>query len=109
MKRTMFEMTFVRRNEILTGIEVNPITVIREGILPGCSAPTITAKDKDGNQFYGNPDDYFDTEQQAWNAAIELLNARVNSCENELIKLQNQFENDKKLLTMLMINHKSKT
>ena len=45
---------------------VTHIEVLREGILPGCSGVSITAKGGDGRVFQGTPRDYFDSEAAAW-------------------------------------------
>ena len=45
---------------------VTPIEVLREGILPGCSGVSITAKGSDGRTFQGSPRDYFESEAAAW-------------------------------------------
>jgi len=70
---------------------VTSIEVLREGILPGCSAVSITAKGSDGRTFQGSPRDYFESEAAAWDsvrkglaatacatrAYVEVLNAEV--------------------------------
>ena len=63
---------------------VTPITVIRHGILPGCSAPSITAIDSDGRVFLGSMSDYFETEQAAHDAVKESLKANLLGLEQEI-------------------------
>jgi len=48
------------------GCTVSPITVVREGVLPGCSGVSITAVGADGRRFQGSPSNYFNTEVEAW-------------------------------------------
>ena len=80
-------------------VEVHPIKVIREGILPDCSTVSITAIDKTGQRFQGNPDNYFATEADAWeDVKRELKNSikntqeRISELQVELKKYQTYYE-----------------
>ena len=92
--KTMYEINWHYKDSEQTQFShctVTPITVVREGILPGCSAPSITAKAADGHTFLGSARDYFESEAAAWDrvrkglaataddneAYVEALNAEV--------------------------------
>ena len=67
--KTLYEINWHYKDSEQTQFShctVTPIEVLREGILPGCSAVSITAKDSTGRTFQGAPRDYFDTEAAAW-------------------------------------------
>ena len=63
---------------------VTPITIVREGILPGCSAASITAKGSDGRTFQGSPRDYFETEAEAWAQLKQDLLDTIESNDEEV-------------------------
>ena len=92
--KTMYEINWHYKGNEQTQVShctVTPITIIREGVLPGCTGVSITAKDSGGRTFQGSPRDYFETEAQAWDhvrkslaatadgneAYVEVLNAEV--------------------------------
>ena len=60
---------------------VTPIDVLREGVLPGCSGVSITAKDSTGHTFQGVPRDYFETEAAAWNNVRQDLAETIEANE----------------------------
>jgi hypothetical protein len=65
--RTMYEIDFPDNwHHNIEDIKVLPVKVIREGILEGCSAPTITIIDSKGRKCNTSPDLCFETEQAAW-------------------------------------------
>lgn len=66
---------------------VTPITVIREGVLPGCSAPSITAIGADGRTFQGSPNDYFESEADAWAEVKQDLLDTIESNDEEVRRL----------------------
>ena len=71
---------------------VTPIIVLREGILPGCTKSSITARDATGRKFYGNRENYYATEKEAWGRVhLELTQSISN--------LQAQKEEIEKSLT----------
>lgn len=71
--KTLYEVNWHSNNDTLIRISVTPIKVLREGILPGCSAVSITAVDSNGRLFQGCPQNYFETEEAAWEKTkIEL-------------------------------------
>ena len=63
---------------------VTPITIVREGILPGCSAVSITAKDSDGRTFQGSPRNYFESEAAAWAKAKQDLIDTIQEIDEEV-------------------------
>ena len=71
---------------------VTPITVLREGILPGCSAPSITATSSDGCTFQGVARDYFETEAAAWEQVKKDLLKTIESNEKEVDVLKAEMD-----------------
>lgn len=67
---------------------VTPIEVLREGILPGCSGVSITARDTNGRTFQGSPRDYFETEAQAWGRVRKGLAATADDNEAYIADLK---------------------
>ena len=63
---TLYEINWHYVGDKFSHCTVTPIKVLREGILPGCTAVSITARDASGRKFQGSPDDYFKTEEDAW-------------------------------------------
>ena len=82
MTKTMYEINWHYKDSEQTQFShctVTPITVIREGILPGCTAVSITAKDSKGHTFLGSPEGYFETEAAAW---AEVKQDLLDTIEN---------------------------
>lgn len=81
--KTLYEVEWINTPDRLE-IKVWHIKVVREGILPGCSAISITAIDKNGQKFQGNPGNYFKTEQEALETTKEdLVQSLINLGEDE--------------------------
>lgn len=66
MNETRYEINWHSVDDAFSHCTVTPITVIREGVLPGCTGISITAIGSDRGRFQGSPDDYFKTEAEAW-------------------------------------------
>ena len=77
---------------------VTQIKVIWEGVLPGCSLPTITAIGSDGRRFQGNPNDYFKTKEEAQEYIRESLRLSILNIEIAMRLSQKKLESYKKLL-----------
>lgn len=93
MQKTMYEVVWIsNEHDVTTHIRVEPITVIREGILPGCSAVTISAIDSRGDKFNGDPQDYFKTEAEAWETARADLNSTIELFEQRIAEDQEALE-----------------
>lgn len=71
-----------------THCTVTPIEVLREGILPGCSAVSITAKDREGRTFQGSPRDYFESEAAAWAQVKQALIDTIETNDEEVKQLK---------------------
>ena len=85
--KTMYEINWHYTDNEQTKFShctVTPIEVLREGILPGCSAVSITAKDSKGRTFQGSPRDYFETESQAWAQAKQDLLDTIENIDREV-------------------------
>ena len=88
--KTMYEINWHYKDSEQTQFShctVTPITIVREGILPGCTAVSITAKDTNGRTFQGSPRDYFETEAQAWAQARRDLLETIANNDNEVKEL----------------------
>ena len=88
--KTMYEINWHYKDREQTQFShctVTPITIIREGILPGCTAVSITAKDTNGRTFQGSPRDYFETEAAAWAQARRDLIETIENNDNKVEEL----------------------
>lgn len=90
MNKTMYEVNWHAVNDVFSHCTVTPIKVTREGVLPGCTRVSITAKDSKGNKFQGSPEDYYATEEEAWAAVKRELTESVERCEKQLVEMQTQ-------------------
>ena len=91
--KTMYEINWHYKDNEQTQFShctVTPITIIREGILPGCTAVSITAKDTNGRTFQGSPRDYFETEAAAWAAVKQDLLDTIESNDKTVIALKEE-------------------
>ena len=89
--KTMYEINWHYKDREQTQFShctVTPIEVLREGILPGCSGVSITAKDSAGRTFQGSPRDYFETEAAAWAQVKQDLLDTIESNDKEVAKLK---------------------
>lgn len=105
--KTMYEINWHYRDEeqnVFSHVTVTPIEVLREGILPGCSAVSITAKDSKGRTFQGSPRDYYASEAEAWAAAKQDLLDTIESNEAEIKKLKDETDRLFKFLITLPEN-----
>lgn len=104
MNKTMYEVNWHYVNDVFSNCTVTPITVLREGVLPGCTGVSITAKDNKGNKFQGSPNDYYATEEAAWAAVKAELAESVEAHEKQLAELQEQLDAQRKYLAKLTPN-----
>jgi hypothetical protein len=90
--KTMYEVNWHWKNvgthEVFEKCTVSKITVTREGIRPGCSGVSIDAIDSSGQRFSGDPENYFETEELAWESIKKdiddsIANINLNICELE--------------------------
>lgn len=89
--KTMYEVNWNTACDVFSKCTVTPITVTREGMLPGCTGVTIDAVDVNGRKFVGSPKDYFNTEEEAWESArfdiaqtIDNLEMRLENIKDNL-------------------------
>lgn len=104
MNKTMYKVNWHSINDVFSHCTVTPITVLREGVLPGCTGVSITAKDSQGNKFQGSPDNYYTTEEAAWAAVKVELAESVESHEKQLAELQVQLTAQREYLAKLTAN-----
>jgi Mor family transcriptional regulator len=69
-------------------VDIQPITVVREGILPGCTGVSITAIGPNGKKFLGNPANYYVTKAEAWAEIKKQLIKAVDERREEIKNLQ---------------------
>ena len=89
--KTLYEINWHYKDDEQTKFShctVTPIEVLREGILPGCSAVSITAKGSDGRTFQGSPRDYFESEAAAWDRVRKGLAAMTDDNEAYIADLK---------------------
>ena len=93
MTKTMYEINWHYKDSgqnQFSHCTVKPITVIRESVLPGCTAVSITAKDSKGRTFQGSPEDYFETEAAAWEEVKQDLLATIVSYDKTVVELKEE-------------------
>lgn len=93
--KTLYEINWHyldEEQEQFSHCTVTPITVLREGILPGCSAPSITATGSDGRTFQGVARDYFETEVAAWAQVKQALLDTIESNEKAIQDLKAEID-----------------
>lgn len=90
--KTLYEVHWHSINDEFTHCSVTPLTVIREGVLPGCSGVSITAKDASGRVFLGSPRDYFHSEEEAWKAVVEDLESSRSRLTKTAAKIARELE-----------------
>lgn len=106
MNKTMYEVNWHAVNDVFSHCTVTPITVIREGVLPGCTGVSITAKDNAGRKFQGSPDNYYATEEAAWAAVRTELAESAEAHEKQLAELQERLTAQREYLAKLTPNEK---
>ena len=99
--KTLFDIVWHNRDDVLSHCTVSPISVLREGVLDGCTGVTITAVDAQGRRFLGSPDDYYPTEEAAWAAVKADLEASVAGLALQLDSLQAQLDAQRNYLALL--------
>lgn len=75
---------------VFSHCSVSPITVLREGVLPGCTGVSITAKDSKGDTFLGTPKDYFESEAAAWADARQSLLGTIENNDRAIARLKEE-------------------
>lgn len=88
--KTLYEVNWHYTNDTLSHISVTPIRVLRESVLPGCSAVSITAVDVTGATFQGSPRNYFESEKEAWEEAKQDLQRSIDAEEAEIARAQDR-------------------
>ena len=90
MNKTLYEINWHSVGDRFSHCSVTPITVIREGVLPGCSGVSITAIGSDGRKFLGAPSNYYATEAEAWTAARKELEDSIEAKQADLFALASE-------------------
>ncbi len=105
MHKTMYDVNWhyidIFNNSGFTHCSVTPIKVIREDVLPGCSAVSITAIGHEGRRFHGCPEYYFNTEREAWDDVKQCLQHTIEQLEKEITEKQHNVDNMKKFLSTI--------
>ena len=84
MNEVRYEINWHSSGDVFSRCTVTPITVIREGVLPGCSGVSITAISSDGHKFQGSPENYFNTEAEAWRSVKKDLVEGIRGREAQI-------------------------
>lgn len=92
MNETMYDVTWIYDlgNDSFSHAKVNPVTIIRDGILPGCSAPSITIRNHLGQTYLSSRKNYFETEEAAWDSVIDGLKRTIENNERERASLMQE-------------------
>ena len=101
MNKTMYEVNWYYTNDVFSHCSVTPIKVIRESVLPGCTGVSITAKDSNGRNFQGSPDEYYATEEAAWAEVKAAMSETIRANESSIAKLVNETNALREYLTKL--------
>jgi hypothetical protein len=96
MLKIMYEIEWIDGENFHA--KVHPIKVIREDILPKCSAVSITAINKTGRRFFGDPEDYFKTEADAWENVKRELQNSIKNTQEHIFELQTDLTKYQKTL-----------
>ena len=104
MNKMMYEVNWHHTNDKFSHCSVIPITVIREGVLPGCTGVSITANDSRGNKFQGSPDNYYNTEAEAWASVKKDLAESVTSYEKQISSMARELATMREYLAKLTPN-----
>lgn len=104
-----YEVNWHECNGKFSHCTVTSITVVREGVLPGCTRVSISAIDCNGRKFQGSPIDYYATEAEAWEhvknglrGTVQLNNAVIARLTSETDALQ------KYIISLGVLNDKLK-
>lgn len=88
--KTLYEVNWHYKADRFSHCTVTPITVLREGVLPGRTGVSITATNSSGQKFLGTPGDYFSSEEAAWDSikadllqTIECNDKRIEELKEE--------------------------
>lgn len=93
MQKTMYEVVWTTNDQDeFIGVTVEPVTVTRSGVFPGCSADTVTVVDARGDKFLSLLDRYASTEAEAWESARADLNSTIELFEQRIAEDQEALE-----------------
>ena len=104
MNKKMYEVNWYRNGETFEKCTVTPITVTRMGIILGCNAPTIDAIDSDGRRFLGDPDNYFETEEAAWDNIRKELTEGIAGCKERMETMSKDIQGMEAFLATITSN-----
>lgn len=88
--KTLYEINWHQRDDKFSHCTVTPITVLREGVLPGCTGVSITAVGLDGRKFQGSPRDYFETEADAYHDMKTQLQLTIEANDAAIERLKEE-------------------
>lgn len=101
MNKVMYEINYHAEGDTFSHCTVTPITVIREGILPGCTKSSITAVSSDGHKFQGSPENYFNSEEEATEEVKKELALALKAREEDIENLTKEADNIRRYLSSL--------
>jgi hypothetical protein len=78
---TLYDLVWISsEDDVVEAFEVHPIQVTWEGVRPGCFGTSIEAIDHEGQRFIGSRGNYYESEEQAWEAAEDALIESYRNC-----------------------------
>ena len=107
MSETLYEISWHVKGDILHRVTADPVEVLEESILPGCSRPSILVVDHRGHKFRSSRRDYYASEEVALEAAVELLQQSIAASRDTLSKEYEQLYAYERVLAGLLENEKT--
>lgn len=92
MNKKMYEINCHYDKEVFSHYSVSSITVTRRSILEDCTRESISAIDAEGRRFQGNPEEYFNSEEEAWAEIKKSLKLIIIELEWQMTKLQKEVD-----------------
>ena len=87
IEKVMYEVNWHYTNDTFSGCSVSTITVVWQGLAPGCSMESIIAIDAKGTRFQGSAGDYYETPAAAWAHAKEAIAGTIEANDAEVKRL----------------------
>ena len=86
---------------LVTSVSVRPVKVFRRGVVPGATLESITVQYTSGVKAHSSDDNFFKSEQEAWDHIEEHLRSGISSCQMQITHSKQRIANYKQLLKTL--------
>lgn len=83
---------------LVTSVSVRPVKVVRRGVVPGATLESITVQYTSGVKAHSSDDNFFKSEQEAWDHIEEHLRSGISSCQMQIDHSKQRIANYKQLL-----------